>query len=228
MLILQGKNTLYFCLEVSARINVLVTVVKRKEDSMTSPTIQKTLTKEAFEDALDMMQTHHVGAIRGESPQPLPRSLSTYLVGQYDKEESSNNFKKIVKEETSSDLIVWTEEGRLDVSSLAEKKIDGGMPDDEWSKELDNRKNKDVEYATRKINEVYEKVKKRGNNHPEEREQLIKFVDIISTSIKRVVDIIVNFLEDLAKKIWEWLKAAYEYIKEIFETAHKAVIDLFT
>ncbi|MEH2012616.1 hypothetical protein [Nostoc sp.] len=194
---------------------------------MPSPITHEQLTQEEFENILDAMETHYVATIKGESAEPLPRFLSSYSIATFEKNDSLNNFEDEVKKETNSDLSKWTDKGEPDTTHLTTKKLNNEISDEEWDKEIEERKNADIEVATQTISKAYDKIKERGNANPDEREALLLFVNVVSEGIKKVVNIVVEFLENLAKKIWEWLKAAYEYIKETFVLAYKTILNIF-
>jgi hypothetical protein len=124
-------------------------------------------------------------------------------------------------------LSAWKDKAEPQITELTKKKVNNEISDKDWNDEIEKRKNACKDAADKQIDDAYDKVRDRGNAHPEERGKLLQLVDWVSQGIQIIVNIVVDFIEDLAQKIWEWLKAAYEYIKQTFVTVDKAISDIF-
>jgi len=194
---------------------------------MPSSITHEQLTQEEFENILDGMKTHYVATIKGESSEPLPRSLSSYRIASFEKNDSLNEFEEKVIKETGSGLSAWKDKAEPQITELTKKKVNNEISDKDWNDQIEKRKKADQDEADKQIDDTYDKVRDRGNAHPEERGKLLQLADFVSQGIQDIVNIVVDFIEDLAQKISEWLKAAYEYIKQTFVTVDNAISDIF-
>ena len=186
------------------------------------------MTQEEFEDILGKVKRYSLATVKGQATQPLPRSISVHFAnGKSFSSESLNQFQKTLNQETGSDMNRWKDGSQSAITEVTKQKLDQNITDLEWELLLEHSKQRDIKFAVQKIEDVYQKVLERGKNHPEERQALIAFVNGISDAIKKVVDIVVSFLEEIAQKIWQWLKEAFEKIKMVFITVTKAITEFF-
>ncbi|WP_413166411.1 hypothetical protein ACL6C3_06825 [Capilliphycus salinus ALCB114379] len=190
--------------------------------------ITEPMTQAEFEDFLDKVKRYSLATVKGQAAQPLPRSISLLFVNAKSfSSESLNQFEKTLNQETGSDMKRWKDGSESAISEVTEQKLDQNITDDEWELLLNKKKEEDIKFAVQKIEDVYKKVIERGKNHPEEREALIAILNTITGAIKLVVDIVVSFLEEIARKIWLWLKETFEKIKITFITVTEAITNFF-
>ncbi len=186
---------------------------------MTTSYMQETLTQDtdAFEKILGEMETYYIETVKEESVTSLPRYISAYLVEYEGLQEKPSDFEQQLKKETGEKLNSWQTSREASLTKITKDILENRISDQEWDSKLKVMQKDDIEYATQIIEAAYAKIRERGNAHPEERSALIKIAKSVSEETKKIVDTMVNFISDLAKKIYKLeQKTTYENISDIF------------
>ena len=198
---------------------------------MTTSYMLETLAQDtdSFEKVLADMETYYIATVQQEeSVAPLPRYISAYLVELEGPQAPPSEVELQLKKETVGELTSWSTSRETSVTEVTTKKLDKKISDDDWNSELKKMEDADIEYATKLIKAGYKKIHEQGNAHPEQRPALLKVAHLISEGIKKAIDTVVTFLKNLAEKIYEWLKKAYEFIKATFILVANTIKNYFS
>jgi hypothetical protein len=121
------------------------------------------------------------------------------------------------------------------IDGLKEKQKNNQPPpsEDDWNKQIDDLADHTIAVVTQHIRDGFDKIKDRGNRHPEERPVLMKiaegfksFCTGLSEFFKKAFEWLVNAF----KKIWEAIKWVWEqagWVWDKLQRAGKAIAHFF-
>ncbi|MCU0537562.1 MAG: hypothetical protein MUD14_27055 [Hydrococcus sp. Prado102] len=98
-------------------------------------------------------------------------------------------------------------------TDATQKKFNNQINDDEWNTLMNNMEKETIDKNTQNIKDAFDKLKQLGNQYPQYRPGILAIANKIGNFITGIVNAVVNFIIELANKIWQWgISINYEFL----------------
>lgn len=189
---------------------------------MTTTETETTMSMDEFEQLARSIRDYNIGKIHTATVDGSDHDLPTYVLPASVWDAGSEDLPQDVKSglnELSEGHKAEAAQNSSDLEPALRSRAEAiqgrpGMNQEEFEKRARQRRDKNIEEAKRREEEIYNKVIEWGKKYPSQREGILGAYDKVSEFLNNLWNTIKNAILDMVNRVVEWLKKVVQWFKD--------------